>query len=293
MKAITLKPPIILIGSHRSGTSITQRLIGLHPDIITWNEPRPLWRYADPARDHDECEEDDASGEVVRYIRGRFLKYQMRHGNRQIMEKTPSNILRVPFVYKIFPESIYLHIVRNPFSCMDSIDREWHRTKKTWTGIRRSLAAAPVTQLHYYTGDFIGHMIIRKLLRRTYTPIYGPRYKGIEQDLKKYGILRVAARQWARCNRKAREDFARMANGRVLSFRYEDLMQDPSSVLQRIYDHCGLACTDSIVRAAKEMVDPGRQQKWQRLDPEELKTIVPEIQDEMAFYGYEIPQPLR
>jgi hypothetical protein len=293
MTATKLKPPIILIGNHRSGTSITQRLFALHPDIVTWNEPRTLWRCADPARDSDDAEESDATDEVVRYIRNRFLKYQSQNGDRRIMEKTPSNVLRVPFVCKVFPDSVLLHIIRNPFSYMDSIDREWHRTKKTWHGIRRSLADAPLTQLHYYAGDFIGHMVVRKLLRRQYLPIYGPRYKGIDQDVKEYGILRVAARQWARGNRKAREDFARLANGRVLTFRYEDLMQDPASVLRRIYDHCGLACNDNILQKSKEMVDPGRQQKWLRLNPEELKAVMPEIQDEMAVYGYEIPEPLR
>lgn len=295
MRAAKLKPPIILIGAHRSGTTITQQLIGLHPEIVTWHEPRPLWRYAAPARDHDECDESDATDEVVRYIRHRFLRYQLQHGDRQIMEKTPSNVLRVPLVYKVFPDAIYLHTTRNPFSVTDSFDRQWlrYRVKKPWHRVRRCLADAPVTQLHYYAGDFIGHMILRKVLRRHYTPIFGPRYKGIEQDLKEHGILRVAARQWARCNRKAREDLARLANGRVFSFRYEDLMQDPPSLVRRIYDHCGLACNDDVIRAAKELVDPGRQEKWRRLNPEDLRAILPEVQEEMAFYGYEIPEPLR
>lgn len=293
MTASKLKPPIILIGNHRSGTSIAQSLIGLHPEIVTWYEPRTLWRYPDPARDHDECDESDATEEVIRYIRGRFFKYQSRHGNRQVMEKTPSNVLRVPLVYKVFPESVYLHIVRNPFSCMNSIDTEWHRTKKTWKGIGRSLSDAPVTQLHHYTREFIGHMIVRKILKGPYLPIYGPRYRGIEQDVKDHGVLRVAARQWARCNRKAREDLARLLNGRVLTFRYEDLMRDPETLVQRIYEHCGLDCDEKIIRASKEMVDPGRQEKWLRLDREELKAVMPEIQEEMSVYGYDIPQPLR
>ena len=45
--AARLKPPIFLIGNYRSGTTITQNLIGLHPDIVTWYEPRTLWLYAD------------------------------------------------------------------------------------------------------------------------------------------------------------------------------------------------------------------------------------------------------
>ena len=290
--ATKLKPPIFLIGNTRSGTTITQNLIGLHPDVVTWYEPRTLWLYADPARRHDEFDESDATEKVVRYIRGRFLKYQSRHGDRQIMEKTPSNVLRVPYVSAIFPESIYLHITRNPFSVISSIESKWQRTK-TWNGLRRTLADTPVTQLHYYAGDFIGHMFIKKILKKKYKAIYGPRYKGMDQDLKDHGKLRVISRLWARGNRKARQNLAELGNCRAFSFRYEDLMQDPESVLRRIYDRCGLTCNDDIVRAAKKMVDPGRQEKWLRLDREELKAIIPEIQSEMEFYGYEIPPNLR
>lgn len=292
MTSTALKPPIFLIGNYRSGTTITQNLIGLHADIVTWYEPRTLWRYADPARRHDEYDARDATEKVSRYIRARFLRYQARHGGRQVMENTPSNVLRVPFVHEIFPEAIYMFMTRNPFSCISSIEVKWHRTK-TWRGLLRTLSDTPATQLHYYAGEFLKHMVVRKVLPNGCRTIYGPRYQGIDQDLKRRGLLTVIARQWALCNRRAREDLAQLGNGRVLQFRYEDLIQDPGSVVKLIYDHCGLICDDRIVRAAMEMVDPGRQQKWLRLDPAELKAIMPEIQDEMDRYGYEIPPALR
>ena len=292
MTTTELKPPIFLIGNYRSGTTIAQKLIGLHPDIVTWYEPRTLWLYADPARRHDEFGQTDATEKVIRYIRDRFLEYQSRNGGRQIMENTPSNVLRVPFVHEIFPEAIFLYITRNPFSCVSSMELKWQR-KKTFKGIRRTLSTTPVTQIHYYAKDFIKQIIAKKILKRKYTPIYGPRYKGIDRDLQEHEKLTVIARQWARGNQKAREDLARLGSGRVFSFRYEDLMQDPEPVLRRIYQHCGLDCTDDIVRTAKEMIDPGRQQKWLRFEPKDLTAIIPEIRDEMAFYHYEIPQPLR
>lgn len=295
MMAQKLKPPIILIGNHRSGTSLTQQLFGLHPAIVTWHEPRTIWRYADPGRIHDAFDESDASEDVVRYIRGRFLKYQLQHGDRRIMEKTPSNILRVPFVHKVFPDAKYLYVTRNALSCMASAELKWDKIKrtKTWSAVRRSLSDAPLTQLHYYAGDFLDHMVVRKVWQSKDLLVTGPRYKGMDQDLKEHGILRVLARQWARCNRQAREDLARLGKGRVCTFRYEDLIQDPPSVLRRAFEHCELNYDDSVIRAAREMIDPGRQEKWLRLDHDELREIIPEIRDEMEAYGYEIPQALR
>jgi hypothetical protein len=292
MAAAEMKPPIILIGNYRSGTTITQNLIGLHPDIVTWYEPRTMWRYADPGRRHDEYSDADATERVIRYLRRRFLEYQTRHGNRQVMENTPSNVLRVPFVYKVFPEAVYLYITRNPFSSISSIELKWHKPK-TWSGLKRNLSDTPWMQLPYYAGDFFSHMIIRRLSKEEYIPFYGPRYQGLDEDLRRHGKLRIIARQWARCNRKARDDLSRLGADRVLTFRYEDLMEDTDGVLRRIYAHCGLACDDGIVRAARQMVDPGRQQKWHRLDPGDLRAIVSEIEEEMAVYGYEVPAVLQ
>ncbi|MER8751285.1 sulfotransferase [Mesorhizobium sp. M1050] len=292
MAATELKRPIFLIGNYRSGTTIAQKLIGLHPDIVTWYEPKTLWLYADPARRHDEFVETDATERVARYIRGRFLEYQSRHGGRQIMENTPANVLRVPFVHEIFPEAIFLYITRNPFSYISSMELKWQRAKSL-KGIIRLLKITPVTQIHYYARDIIKQVITKRVLGRKYTSIYGPRYNGIDRDLKDNEKLTVIARQWARGNRKAREDLAKLGNGRVLSFRYEDLIQDPELVLRRIYEHCGLSCTDDIVRMAKEMIDPGRQQKWLRLERKDLTAIIPEVRDEMEFYRYEIPSLLQ
>lgn len=292
MTAGYLKPPIFLFGNYRSGTTITQKLLGLHPDVVTWYEPRTLWRYPDPARSHDEFGDSDATEPVARYIRRRFLKYQLQHGNRRIMENTPSNVLRVPFVYKIFPEATYMFIVRNPLSCVSSMELKWKKAK-TWRGLLRTLADTPPMQVPYYAGEFFKHMVLRKVQKQEYVSIYGPRYDGIDQDLKSRSKLQIAGRQWARGNRKAREDLARLGAGNVLTFRYEDLMQDTETVLRQIYNHCALACDDGIVRSARRMVDPGRQEKWLRLDKDELRMVLPEVREEMACYGYDVPAPLR
>lgn len=287
-----LKPPIFLIGNYRSGTTITQKLIGLHPDVVTWYEPRTLWLYADPGRSHDEFGEVDATAAVTRYIRRRFLKYQMRNGGRRVMENTPSNVLRVPYVHAMFPDAIYLFMTRNPFSCISSMDLKWKRPK-TLSGLRRTLAVTPPTQLHHYAGDFIRHFVLKRLLKQRVVGIYGPRYEGIDRDLAAHGRLKVVARQWARCNGKARADLSKIGAKRVLAFRYEDLIEDPGAMVRRIYDHCGLGCSAEIVRAAEQMVDPGRQEKWRRLDPNDLKGVVSELLDEMSCYGYEVPTPLQ
>ena len=283
-----LKPPIIIFNNTRSGATIMQKVMAVHPDIVQWYEPRTLWLCADPGRPHDEFDEKDATDKVKRYIRKQFLKFQKQHGNRVVLEKTPSNILKIPYVRAIFPEATFLFIVRNPFSFISSVELKWQRPI-TIKGIRRNLKSTPITQIHHYAGRLIKQQIDKRVLKRKYLSLWGPRYKGIVQDLKTHDLLTVIARQWSECSKKAEQDLALFRNGQVLRLRYEDFVEDPISDMERICAHCGLEMTNKMVRASREWVKPDRQDKWRRFDPRDLANILPEIEDEMQRHGYEIP----
>lgn len=283
-----LKPPIILIGNTRSGATMVQKVMATHPDVVGWYEPGGLWLYADPGRSHDEFGADDATDRVKQYIRKQFLKYQKQNGNCVVFEKTPQNILRIPYVRAIFPEATYLFIVRNPFSFISSVEFKWQRTV-TGKGILRRLKSTPIIHLHYYASRYIVQQYSKRILRRKYLKIWGPRYKGIHEDLETQDQLTVIARQWAVCSEKAEQDMAIFDDGEVLRLRYEDFVEDPIADLERICAHCGLQLTGNLVSAAKEWVKADRQEKWRRFDPHDLARILPEIHAEMQRHGYEIP----
>lgn len=283
-----LKPPIILFGNTRSGTTIVQKVLSVHPDIVSWYEPRTLWLYANPGRPHDVFDESDATNPVKQYIREQFLRYQKRHGNRVVMEKTPANIFKISYVRAIFPEAIFLFIVRNPFSFISSVELKWQRAVTT-KGIRRRLRSTPVTQLHHYAGRYIRDQFSKKILRRKYLKMWGPRYPGMEEDLQTHDLLTVIARQWSEGSKKAEKDLAQFKDGEVLRLKYEEFVTEPVADLERICAHCGLEMTSRMARAANERVRSDRQDKWRRFDPRDLARILPEIHDEMQRHGYEVP----
>lgn len=283
-----LKPPIILLGNFRSGTTLLQKLISTHPDVVPLYEPVGLWLYADPRRSHDEFDKKDATDRVKRYVRNEFLQFQQQNGNRIIAEKTPHNILRIPYVRAIFPEAHFLYIVRNPLSFVSSVELKWQQPA-TRKRIAKRLKYTPLTQLHHYLKRFLNQQWNNRILRRKYLSIWGPRYKGIQEDLKTEDLMVVIARQWSRSSAKAEQDLALFEAGRVLRLRYEDFVEDPIFDMERICAHCGLQMTEDMAKTVKATVKTDRRLKWQRFETHVLARIIPELSDEMERNGYEIP----
>lgn len=288
----SLKPPIFVMGNIRSGTSILANLISAHPSLVKWHEPRTLWLYADPGRNHDEFDERDASERVVRYTRRRFLEYQEISGGLRVLEKTPQNILKLRYVRAIFPEATFLFIVRNPFSYISSVEEKWQRVVKTNRLVRR-FHETPLWQVPYYLRQALSDQFNKRVLKRKYLHVYGARYAGIFDDLRNLDHLTVIARQWAVCSRIAERDLEAFEPGSVFRLRYEDFVTNPARYLELICAHCGIESTPEMHKIAAEVVDPARQDKWKRFDRGKLRPLLPELESEMKRHGYAIPAELQ
>ena len=183
---------------------------------------------------------------------------------------------------------LWIIYIVNPFSFISSVEYKWQRPV-TGRGIIRRLKDTPLSQLHHYAAHYVVQQYNKRILKRKYLPMWGPRYKGIQQDVKTHDLLTVIARQWSVLSKKAENDMALFDDGQILRLRYEDFVEDPISDLERICSHCGLEMTNEMERAANEWVKSDRQDKWRRFDPEDLARILPEISGEMKRHGYEIP----
>ena len=146
-----------------------------------------------------------------------------------------------------------------------------------------------MTQIPFYLKRFLNQQWHNRILRRKYLSVWGPRYKGIQQDVKNEDMLTVIARQWARATRKAEQDLALFDEGQVFRLRYEDFVENPVDYLQRICRHCDVEMTDDMVDYVRATVRTDRQDKWQRFDAGQLARIIPELSEEMKRNGYEVP----
>src|SRR5437899_898479 len=100
----------LIIGCARSGTSILGELISSHPDVKYIFEPHDIWEFAGCGLDGcHRLTAEHATPEVIDRIRDWFRQQQA--DAPLIVDKTPRNTLRVPFVRAVFPEAKIIHII--------------------------------------------------------------------------------------------------------------------------------------------------------------------------------------
>lgn len=276
--------PIIVIGAPRSGTKMLRDFVGAHPDVDTVPyDVNYIWRMGNESIPHDEFSAEQASEAICRKITRQIERF--RRGNRCIIEKTVSNCLRVEFVTAVFPDAKFLHLVRDGRDVIESIQRQW-KAPPDWRYILQKVRTFPIFDAFGY-----GARYARGLLQRTgqrnskSAEVWGPRYKGIDQDLATRTLLCVCAIQWARCVRMASDSLQRYTPDQVLQVRYEDLVAAPIEYAHRIADFIGISpgpIEQQAGRVSTANVGKGRT----ALDPAAWQELQPILEAELREYGY-------
>lgn len=152
-KAMTTKQEgdnlIFLISQPRAGSTLTQLILGTHPDIHTVSEPwlmlHPIYalRSSGYQADYDANLASDALTDFLRslpngeenYFEGlrRMYGYLYNHAlsmtNKQFfLDKTPRYYNIIPELYRTFPKAHFIILLRNPLAVLFSIIDMTQRT---------------------------------------------------------------------------------------------------------------------------------------------------------------------
>jgi hypothetical protein len=122
---------IIVGGSPRSGTTITQAVLDSHPKIFGGPE---FDRLPDIAKTRgqlldslaagrivDFCDRDAINASFGRLIESLLYPAMQRHGASYISEKTPSNVLEFEALLEMLPGAKFVEVVRDPRAVVNSM----------------------------------------------------------------------------------------------------------------------------------------------------------------------------
>ncbi len=278
--------PIFILGAPRSGTAILADIVRCHPDLASVREPRLLWRYGNDTKS-DLLQPRDARPEVVAHIRSSFAQEVRAQGRRRLLEKLPSNSLRIPFMRQVFPDARILHITRNGPDAIAAIHRRWQEPPKDLRVPRqrdrlvRHLREASPRQYPHYARELVRQLMPTALRDMTGIRPWGPRLPGLDGLVRDLDLLDVCSIQWRTCVELAAHHGRQLPSGHYLECRVETL---DGEVVRRIGEVCQLGDVDPLLRALNFEYDRSRVlPRADALSDEELRRVMSWIEPTLRW----------
>lgn len=251
--------PIFIVSPPRSGSTLLFETLSLSPDVCTIGGESHRIIEVETAsgalgtivRGHgsNRLVAEDATPEIVEELRDRYLASVFdRNGERpagpvRLLEKTPKNALRIPFLSKAFPDALFVYLYRDPHEVMASMLEAWEsgrfRTYPNlpgWTGLPWSMVLIPGWQ------ELIGRP-----------------------------LADIVAAQWRTTTRILLDDFEALAPERRHVARYDALLAEPDAEVRRLCSELGLRWDRTLgerLPIARYTVSEPRQDKWRAREAE-------------------------
>ena len=248
---MTAPRTVILIGAARSGTKVMRDALGvaLGAGVVPYDVGY-VWRFGNESVAHDALEPEMVRRRTRRMVAKFLDRYR---GAGIVIEKSVGNCLRIPYVHEIVPDAVFINLVRDGVDVVESAARQW-QAPTDWRYLAAKARHFPLQLAPSYGTKYVANATWKRGTTK-HLPTWGPRYPGIDRDLREAGLLTVCARQWRECVTRAHLGFAAI-DAPVANVRFEELVATPEVVLSNAIAHLGLTLDAGRVREAAQRIRP-------------------------------------
>lgn len=272
-----VEKPIFILGTGRSGTTILGLLMSMHKEVGFLNEPKAIWhsinqhedligsysmddaRYFLDASDANEQQKKD-----IHKIFGAYLRTTL---SQRVVDKYPELIFRIPYVKALFPDAKFLFLVRNGWDTCGSI--------KYWS---ERLGKTSDTETHDWWGrdNRKWNLLVEQVIKKDsyYTNVWP-----VIDEIKSH--LDMAALEWIATMRQGLAVMEQYPDS-ILRVNYEELVQDPETLLSDIKVFCELEDDLVFTEYGKKVLKPVKPKDQFPLHP----TIRPLFLETMTAMDY-------
>lgn len=259
----SLERPIFLLGAARSGTTFLGDCVGRVPQITYHHEPpstKAAGRYVFQAL---------WGFQRSRWFYSTVYRWLIRtqlDGGLRFCEKTPTNAFLIPFLDRAFPDSQFVHIIR------DGRDVALSHIQKPWLleSSRGSIVREPGGYLH-----------------GPYAPWWVE--EGREREFEETSDIHRMSWAWRRYVEAALRDGPALGADRYLEIRYEDLVTQTGECGDLLASFLGIDRPGSrrVLGDALSRADPSSIGGWRRgLSMQDLETIQADSGHLLRHLGY-------
>jgi hypothetical protein len=298
---------VFIVGSPRSGTTLLGELLDRHPQVSQWYEPYFVWDHLFRDAPHDERTVADVTIDVRRQIFKDFNRFRQKRRCSALVDKSPRNSLKIPFILEIFPQAKFIHLLRDGRDATLSIHKEWLRRRRIFQNPAKEgrfdyIGAVDVMKDFLARQPFLSHKL-RALWFETHGHLFnkakqlnrlrwkgeigwGPRFNGWEEVYARTSLLQFNAYQWLNCIQSIQQNWESIAPKNRLKVRYEDLITHPEEQINEIIRFIGVHSSQKFIGALPGL-KADNYNKWKdELSSTQLEEIISILTPGLIDLGY-------
>lgn len=271
-----LRRPVFIVAAPRSGSTLLFETLRRHPGL--WNlgdeshaeiETIPGLAPRDRGFASNSLVAGDATEAVKTAILRNFtLQLQDESGRRwvtsddqrsiglRLLEKTPKNALRIPFLRALFPDALFLFLHRDPAANLGSMLDAWQ------------------------SGRFVTYAELPGW-QGPWSLLLPPDWQGLHGR----PLAEVVAHQWRSANQAVMDELVKLPQDSWRTLDYAELLADPAAVVRRAAAFMGLPEAPELRHSLRQGLPLSRytlsapaKDKWRRHESA-LQAVVPGLSD--------------
>ncbi len=269
-----LNQPLIIVSAPRAGSTLLFETLACFSELWTIGEESheiiegiPELHPAAHGYVSNRLTAADATPAVISALHDRFARQlQDRHGSHLIdrpavarpdairmLEKTPKNALRIPFLRTIFPDARLLFLYREPAENINSMLEGWQSQR------------------------FIAYRALPGWPHGPWSFLLTPGWEAMREK----SVAEIAAYQWEAANATIVDDLAALPRTTWSLVRYSDLVREPRQTIQRIAAFAELQWDEAVEQRVSQAlpissmtVSAPAADKW-RKNAHQLEPLLP------------------
>lgn len=272
--------PVFIIGCSRSGTTVTYETVATSPKLLSFGYEIPqFWNSLQGPRHNDWASEAASEEDAHPEHRNAALRYFYQHvGPGRLLDKTCINVMRLPYLYRLFPDATFVYIHRdgrdNISSMMDGWRHDGHFRLSQFFGP----SPEPVA---INGGEFT-----------EWSFFLPPGWR----DYNHASLEEVCTYQWLTANRMALDARKQIPRSQWIQLCYEDIFDRPVEMFRELFEQLDIPfdqsleshCASLSRRPTSIVKGMPKRQKWTEHNPEAIERILPVIRPMMKELGYDM-----
>jgi len=132
-----LEQPVFVVGSMRSGSTLLRLILDAHPRIsigeetgfmgaLTATKTIPAWHHGEGWFRRLGWTEEEFDARLREFYSGLFERHALAQGKQRWGEKTPFHSRHMAEMAGVFPDAVFVGIVRHPGAVVHSLMRKFH-----------------------------------------------------------------------------------------------------------------------------------------------------------------------